>query len=157
MQLRQIKHFLSLCEELSFTRAARRCHVSQPSLTKSIRALEAELGGVLFRRKPTIELSVIGRALRPFFDGSPGLTRMRAKPRAFSWRRPAKRGAGLVPPIVRAWCHRSRTSEVALERDDFSFAHHPALAYWWSMIFSENRYPLFGIMLEPAHLGGDAN
>jgi len=37
--------------------------------------------------------------------------------------------------------------ENALERDDFSFAHHHALALWWSMIFSENRCPLFGIML----------
>src|SRR5215471_4731477 len=34
-----------------------------------------------------------------------------------------------------------------LERDDFSSNRHLALAYWWSMIFSENRYPLFGIML----------
>src|SRR5213080_748908 len=34
-----------------------------------------------------------------------------------------------------------------LKRDDFSSNRHPALAYWWSMIFSENRYPLFGIML----------
>jgi len=37
--------------------------------------------------------------------------------------------------------------EACLERDDFSFARHPALAYCWSMIFSENRCPLFGIML----------
>jgi hypothetical protein len=35
----------------------------------------------------------------------------------------------------------------SLERDDFSSNRHPALAYCWSMIFSENRYPLFGIML----------
>src|SRR5262249_46951275 len=34
-----------------------------------------------------------------------------------------------------------------LERDDFSSNRHPAPAFWWSMIFSENRYPLFGIML----------
>ena len=34
-----------------------------------------------------------------------------------------------------------------LERDDFSSNRHPALAFCWSMIFSENRYPLFGIML----------
>src|SRR5262249_35517689 len=27
------------------------------------------------------------------------------------------------------------------ERDDFSSNRHPALAFWWSMIFSENRYP----------------
>src|SRR6266478_8093391 len=31
-----------------------------------------------------------------------------------------------------------------LERDDFSSNRHPALAYCWSMIFSENRFPLFG-------------
>jgi hypothetical protein len=34
-----------------------------------------------------------------------------------------------------------------LKRDDFSSNRHPALGYCWSMIFSENRYPLFGIML----------
>jgi hypothetical protein len=34
-----------------------------------------------------------------------------------------------------------------LKRDDFSSNRHPALAYWWSMIFAENRCPLFGIML----------
>src|SRR5262245_32323405 len=34
-----------------------------------------------------------------------------------------------------------------LERDDFSSNRHPALAFCWSMIFSENRCPLFGIML----------
>src|SRR5262245_8277374 len=36
---------------------------------------------------------------------------------------------------------------LSLERDDVSSNRHPALAYWWSMIFSKNRYPLFGIML----------
>src|SRR5262245_2605641 len=35
-----------------------------------------------------------------------------------------------------------------LERDDFSSNRHLALSYAWSMIFSENRYPLFGIMLK---------
>jgi len=34
-----------------------------------------------------------------------------------------------------------------LERDDFSSNRHPAPAYCWSMIFSENPFPLFGIML----------
>ena len=34
-----------------------------------------------------------------------------------------------------------------LKRDDFSSNRHPALGYWWSMIFSENRFTLFGIML----------
>jgi hypothetical protein len=34
-----------------------------------------------------------------------------------------------------------------LERDGFRLNRHRALALWWSMIFSENRYPLFRIML----------
>jgi hypothetical protein len=37
--------------------------------------------------------------------------------------------------------------EAILERDEFSSNRHPALGCWWSMIFSENRYTLFGIML----------
>ena len=36
---------------------------------------------------------------------------------------------------------------VELKRDDFSLNRHLALGLWWSMIFSENRYTLFGIML----------
>jgi hypothetical protein len=36
-----------------------------------------------------------------------------------------------------------------LERDDFSSNRHPALSFCLSMIFSENRYPLFRIMLYP--------
>jgi hypothetical protein len=34
-----------------------------------------------------------------------------------------------------------------LKRDDFSSNRHPALSSYLSMVFSENRYPLFGIML----------
>jgi len=41
---------------------------------------------------------------------------------------------------------RDRRNGGALEQDDFSSNRHPAPVYCWSMIFSENRYPLFGIM-----------
>jgi hypothetical protein len=41
----------------------------------------------------------------------------------------------------------SRRSRDPLKRDDFSSNHHRALTSCWSMVFSENRYPLFGIML----------
>jgi hypothetical protein len=37
--------------------------------------------------------------------------------------------------------------QAALKRDDFSSNRHPAFAPCLSMIFSENRFPLFGIML----------
>ena len=57
MQMHQIPcHFLALRDELSFTRAARRSGVSQPSLTNAIAALEQELGGALFQRRPVIAL-----------------------------------------------------------------------------------------------------
>ena len=68
MQMHQIRYFLALCEELSFTRAARRCGVSQPSLTNAIGALERELGGALFRRKPLIALTALGHAMQPYLE-----------------------------------------------------------------------------------------
>ena len=66
--MQQIHYFLALCEELSFTRAARRCGVAQPSLTTAIGALERELGGALFNRKPSIALTGLGRMVRPYLD-----------------------------------------------------------------------------------------
>src|SRR5262245_25778024 len=68
MQLHQIRYFLLLYEERSFTRAARRCDISQPSLTKAIRALERELGGTLFHRRPAVELSELGRTMLPYLQ-----------------------------------------------------------------------------------------
>jgi DNA-binding transcriptional LysR family regulator len=64
--MQQIRYFLALCEERNFTRAAKRCGVSQPSLTNAIIALEQELGGVLFQRKPLIALTALGHAVHPY-------------------------------------------------------------------------------------------
>ena len=63
--MHQIRYFLALCEELSFTRAAKRCGVSQPSLTNGIKALEEELGGDLFTRRPNIAVTRLGSVVRP--------------------------------------------------------------------------------------------
>jgi DNA-binding transcriptional LysR family regulator len=68
MQMHQVHYFLALCEELNFTRAARRCGVSQPSLTNAISALEREVGGALFHRKPSTALTGLGRMVRPYLD-----------------------------------------------------------------------------------------
>jgi LysR family hydrogen peroxide-inducible transcriptional activator len=65
MEMHQVRYFLALCDERSFTRAARRCGVTQPSLTNAIRALERELKGTLFHRKPRVELTELGRGIRP--------------------------------------------------------------------------------------------
>jgi LysR family transcriptional regulator, hydrogen peroxide-inducible genes activator len=68
MQMHQIRYFLALCEEHSFTLAARRSGVSQPSLTNAIGALERELGGTLFQRRPAIALTALGRAIQPYLQ-----------------------------------------------------------------------------------------
>ena len=68
MQMHQISYFLPLCEERSFTLAARRSGVSQPSLTNAIGALERELGGTLFQRRPVIALTSLGRAIQPYLQ-----------------------------------------------------------------------------------------
>ena len=68
MQMHQIRYFLALSTERNFTRAAKRCGVSQPSLTNAIIALERELGGTLFQRRPLIALTVLGHAIHPYLD-----------------------------------------------------------------------------------------
>jgi LysR family transcriptional regulator, hydrogen peroxide-inducible genes activator len=68
MEMHRIRYFLALCEERSFTRAARQCGISQPSLTQAIIRLEQELGGALFERKPAIALTVLGHAVHPYFQ-----------------------------------------------------------------------------------------
>lgn len=50
MELRQLKYFLAVAEEASFTRAAERVHVSQPGISAQIRQLESDLGVVLIDR-----------------------------------------------------------------------------------------------------------
>ena len=69
MEMQQAAYFRALCEELNFTRAARRCNVSQPSLTRSIRLLEEEFGGPLFHRERAhTHLSELGRIVKPHLD-----------------------------------------------------------------------------------------
>ena len=51
MEMHQVRYFLALCEELNFTKAADRCNVAQPSLTRAIKLLEDEFGGELVHRE----------------------------------------------------------------------------------------------------------
>jgi DNA-binding transcriptional LysR family regulator len=50
MEMQQVRYFLATASELNFTRAAERCNVTQPSLTRAIRHLEDELGGASVRK-----------------------------------------------------------------------------------------------------------
>lgn len=66
MELRQLEHFVAVAEERHFTRAARRVHLVQSSLSSSIQAMERELGSSLLTRGGRkVELTEAGRALLP--------------------------------------------------------------------------------------------
>ncbi len=66
MEMHQVRYFLALCETRNFTRAAERCNVAQPSLTRAIKLLEDELGGPLFNReRNNTHLTELGRLMRP--------------------------------------------------------------------------------------------
>jgi DNA-binding transcriptional LysR family regulator len=70
MEMHQVRYFLAVAEELNFTRAAERCHVAQPSLTRAIKLLEQELGGPLFHREGgRTHLSELGRMVQPYLSG----------------------------------------------------------------------------------------
>ncbi|MBL8660949.1 MAG: LysR family transcriptional regulator [Rhodospirillales bacterium] len=69
MELYQVKYFLALCETLNFTRAADKCAVSQPSLTRAIQNLEGEFGGPLFHReRQHTHLTELGRLMKPYME-----------------------------------------------------------------------------------------
>lgn len=69
MELQQVRYFLALCETLNFTRAAEKCNVTQPSLTRAIQALEAEFGGpLLHRERNNTHLTELGLVVRPYLE-----------------------------------------------------------------------------------------
>src|SRR5919204_4367186 len=113
MNLRRLECFLAVVDEGSFTRAARRLGVSQPSLSQQVRALEAELGGALIERLSRgIRLTAAGKAFLPEARAS-----LRAADRAAGAARMAlglemgelevalllSMAVGILPPAITRW------------------------------------------------------
>jgi len=121
--LRQLRYVLAVAELGSFTHAAERLHVSQPTLSQQVRALEAELGALLLHRPPcAVEPTAAGRALLADARVAVAAAERAARSvRAAMGREPARLqvaatpllAAGALPACVRRW--RAQDPERVLE------------------------------------------
>ncbi|BAJ81316.1 MULTISPECIES: LysR family transcriptional regulator [Acidiphilium] len=131
MELRQLRYFVAVAEELSFSRAAERLNVSQPPLSMQIKALEEELGATLFNRtRRRVEITHAGVLLLDSARKALGELRRAAEVVALS----AKGEAGLIrlgftgsvpmldmfPRLMRAF--RDRYPEIGIELRHMSTA-----------------------------------
>lgn len=69
MDIEQVRIFLVLAQELNFSKAAKALEISQPTVSRTIGALEKHLGGVLFRReREKSHLTELGKLVLPYFE-----------------------------------------------------------------------------------------
>lgn len=130
--LRQMEYWLAAVDEGSFRRGAKRMHVSQPSLSQQIRALEAELGGQLIERLPGgIRLTAAGKEFLPHARNA-----VSASDRAVRSARAALEmrsgeleiatvrsiAAGILPDLIHSWRERLPGASVRLR--EFTHRKH---------------------------------
>ena len=156
MELRHLRYFVAVAEELSFTRAAQKLRLAQPSLTRQVRNLEDEIGVRLFdRAKNRVALTEEGRAF--LFDAKKLLAMSAESVAALQRRKPGESSQlnigyvanihyGLLPATLGAF--RKLYPSVALNLFDLSSAaQFEALA--------AHKIDLGFIGLRPAFSGHD--
>jgi len=126
MELRHLRYFIAVAEELNFTRAARKVGIGQPPLSNQIRDLENEIGAALFRRLSNgAELTEGGKAFLPEAQA----ILLQAEQAKQSALRAARGGSGrlrvgftssavfnpVVPAIVNAFREKYAAVELGLE------------------------------------------
>jgi DNA-binding transcriptional LysR family regulator len=123
MELRQLRYFIAVAEELHFGRAASKLNMTQPPLSQQIQLLETNLGVTLFHRtKRRVELTVTGRSFlvqaRAIVASAEAVVGMvqrvqrgEAGRLSVGWKPWADLTA--LPPMIRAFC--DRYPEVRLE------------------------------------------
>lgn len=128
MELRHLRYFVAVAEELNFTRAAERLHIAQPPLSQQIRQFEDELGVELFHRtKHRVQLTDAGREVL----AEAQRTLAQANKVAIVARRSAQGLAGglnigfsssaphtVLPKILRAFC--SKFAAITLKLHELS-------------------------------------
>ncbi|MEU4391829.1 LysR family transcriptional regulator [Kribbella sp. NPDC023855] len=94
MELRQLRYFVAVAEELHFGRAAGRLHISTPTLSQQIKQVEREIGAaLLIRHSRGVELTPAGKV---FLDRAAETIRS-----ADAALRETRRAAGLAEPVLR--------------------------------------------------------
>lgn len=131
MELRQLRCFVAVAEEGSFTRAAARLRLAQPGVSAQVRRLERELGGLLLDRAGRgVRLTQIGAAVLPYARA--------ALEAAAGTRLAADAHLGLVRGVVRIGMVTACASRELLDALDRFHRQHPAV----EVSLSEDRSDL---------------